>query len=73
VPLLDGPIILDVTLQRDGEVRRWTISKWSMGWTCKYVEKGTVIVGGCLTFELMQAKKRQWEADIAALRADGWT
>ena len=73
MPLLDGPVILDVTLKRDGQVKHWTITKWSMGWTCRYAENASVTIGGCHTFELMTAKKREWEAEIAAARADGWT
>jgi hypothetical protein len=73
VPLLNDAPLLDVRLTRDGHVRRWTISKWSMGWTCRFVDNGNVSVGGCSTLERMEAKRQQWEAEIAAARADGWS
>ena len=63
---------MDVALRRNGALRRWTISKWSMGWTCRYSDNGTVTIGGCHTEELMRAKRQEWEAEIAAARADGW-
>ena len=56
-PFSDLPI-LDVRLTRNGVVRRWTISKWMMGWTCRYVDGLEVIVGGCSTLELMEAKRQ---------------
>ena len=73
MPLLNDAPLLDVRLTRDGLVRRWTISRWSMGWTCRYVNGIEVTVGGCSTLALMEAKRRQWEAEIAAARTDGWT
>ena len=73
MPLLSEVPILDVRLTRNGKVRRWTISKWTMGWTCRYVNGLEVTIGGCSTLELMEAKRQEWEAEIAAARADGWT
>jgi hypothetical protein len=70
---LDEPPLLDVTLTRDGQKRRWTITPWTMGWTCQYSTVGEVTSIGCATLELVATKVREWEAKIETARADGWS
>ena len=69
----DDPIVLDVTLIRHGQLRRWTITRGASGWTFRVVESSTVTVSGCATNELAWARQKEWEAEIAAAEADGWT
>jgi hypothetical protein len=73
MPLLNDQVILDVTLWKGEARRRWTITKWAMGWSCRQVDGPSVIIYGCDTAEAMQTQRQAWEADIAALRADGWS
>ena len=73
MPLISGQPLLDVTLRRDDRVRRWTITPWSMGWTFRFVDSGTVTMSGYPTRELMESKRQEWQAEIAAAREDGWT
>ena len=69
-----GAVVLDVTLRRDREVRRWTISTQSPdGWSCRLVAESSVTVSACETNERMLAVHRAWLADIEAARADGWS
>ena len=73
MPLISGQPLLDVTLRLGDKVRRWTITPWSMGWTFRFVDSGTVTVSGYQTRELMESQRQKWEAEIAAARAEGWT
>jgi hypothetical protein len=76
VPLFTPPgaVILDVTLRRDGAVRRWTInSEAPDGWSCRFVAEHSVTVSGCKSKEQMLATHREWLAEIEAGRADGWS
>jgi hypothetical protein len=75
MPLLTPPgaVILDVTLCRDGAVRRWTInSEATDGWSCRSVAEHSVTVSGCKSKEEMLAMHREWLAEIEVARADGW-
>jgi hypothetical protein len=65
--------MLDVRLRRNGRTRQWTISEWAGRWSCRYAEDHLVSYGGCTTLEWALAKKTEWQAQIAAARADGWS
>ena len=76
MPLFTPPgVLLDVTLRRDGEVRRWTINQPMLdeGWTCRRVTTQGVTMSGCTTKEEVMAKVREWQLEIEAAKADGWT
>ena len=62
-----GLVLLDVTLRRDGQVRRWTIN------TGDRLTDNAVTVSGCFSEEEVSAKVREWKAQIFAARADGWS
>ena len=67
------PVILDVTLRRDEAVRRWTISTaFPDDWTCQIVRGHSVDVSACATEDQVVDRQREWRAEIAAARADGW-
>ncbi len=65
--------MLDVSLSRKGLTRRWTISAWEKGWSCRYIDRHSVSFSGCDTLALALAKKDVWEAEIIVARADGWS
>ena len=56
-------MLLDVTLRRDGEVRRWTINQPMLdeGSTCRRVTTQSVTMSGCTTKEEVMAKVREWQ------------
>ena len=45
---------------------------WGERWSCRYTEPAGVRYCGCDTLDSALAKKAEWEAQIAAARADGW-
>jgi len=76
VPLFTpvGAVLLDVTLRRGAEVRRWTISSDGPdGWSCRLVTTTSVTVSRCGTGEAVATKEREWRAEVEAARAAGWT
>ena len=70
--MLNDQVLMDVALSKGEARRRWTITKWSMGWSCLRTEDHDVIVSGCATEKAMLAHRQAWEADISALHQDGW-
>ena len=64
--------MLDVSLSRNGLTRYWLITKWAERWSCSYTEGHCVKYGACGTLALAQAKKAEWEQEIASARANGW-
>ena len=68
-----GATLLDVTLRRGGEVRRWTITSELDGWSCRVVRPNSVTVCRCGDGDAVVAMERQWSAEIEAARADGWS
>ena len=69
---LPGTVLLDVTLRRDDHKRRWTISEWTEGWRCQYLDEHRFSYANCPTKDGARAKQRGWEADIVAARTEGW-
>ena len=72
MPLLSDAPLLDVALHREGLKRRWTITRWSMGWSFRYIDHEGVTYSGCANLDAMRAQKADWEAEIAVAKADGW-
>jgi hypothetical protein len=72
VPRPTDTVLLDVTLQREGQVRRWTIVAWEHGWRCTLIAPGSITATSCNSHEQALDRKREWEFEIAAARADGW-
>ena len=66
-------VLLDVTLRRDDRKRHWTISAWSEGWRCRYIDQHRFSYANCPTKDGARAKRRAWESDIVAARAEGWS
>jgi hypothetical protein len=67
-------VVLDVTLHRCDAVRRWTIhTAFPDGWACRLMTETGVTVSFCKTEDEVVAKQREWRAEIAAARAEGWT
>lgn len=64
--------LLDVTLGRDGHARRWVISRSGDAWIYRSYGPNTASVDGSYKREHAIARKREWEAEIAAAKADGW-
>jgi hypothetical protein len=67
-----GAPLLDVTLRRGDEVRRWTITSVADGWSCRLVTPNSVTVSRCGDGDAVGKKEREWRAEIDAARADGW-
>jgi hypothetical protein len=69
-----GAVLLDVTLRRDGQVKRWTIHTGDLPdyWSCRLLTGNAVTVSGCFTKQAVEATVREWEAEIAEARVDGW-
>jgi hypothetical protein len=68
-----GAVLLDVTLHRFDAVRRWTIhTAFPDGWSCRLLTGTSVRVSFCQTEDQVVAKQREWRAEIAAARAEGW-
>jgi len=65
-------VLMDVTLRRDEDVRRWTLSAQPDGWSCRLVTLTSVMVSSCGPGEAVAAKEREWRAEIEAARAEGW-
>ena len=65
-------MLLDVTLRRDGQTRRWTIHMSSVDWTCIVEAPGHVESSACSTRDLALAKAGEWQQEITAARAAGW-
>jgi hypothetical protein len=72
VPPPPDSVLLDVTLRREGAVRRWSIICWEHGWRCTVHGPGTITATSCNNHERALAIKREWEAEIEAARLDGW-
>jgi hypothetical protein len=72
IPFSGSTVLLDVTLRRQGDRRRWVIVSRDVGWDCRVIGPQFVSVSGCETREAAEAKKLDWEADISVARADGW-
>jgi len=68
-----GATLLDVTLRRGDEVRRWTITLGPDGWSCRIVTPNRVTVSRCGDGDAVVAKLREWSAEIDTARADGWS
>jgi hypothetical protein len=68
-----GSVLMDVTLRRGDEVRRWTISSELDGWSCRLVTPTSVTVSRCGLGDAVVAKEREWRAEIEAARAEGWS
>ena len=67
-------VLLDVTLRRNGQVKRWTITTaFPDGWACRLTSADNVHASSCSTEDQIVTKQRDWRADINAARADGWT
>ena len=64
--------LLDVSLQRDGQIRRWNIRATAHGWACTVESPGHITSDDCPTRQLALAKMREWQREIDAARADGW-
>jgi len=69
-----GEVLLDVTLIRDDDVRRWTVhSGISPGeWRCRLVFPHSVTVFACSSKDEAAAQVREWQAEIEAAKAEGW-
>ena len=70
--VLPYAVLLDVTLQRDGNVRRWSIVSSPRGWLCKVEGPGFAKSNVCDTSDLARVVMRAWEAEIAVAQAGGW-
>ena len=70
-----GAILLDVTLRREGLVKRWTIHAGDLPdyWSCRFLDTNVVTVSGCFTEAEVTDKVREWKAQVDAAKADGWT
>lgn len=76
MPPLEPPpelVLLDVTLRRNGDEKRWLIASWEHGWHCRIIERHRVTLSNCHTKALALDQKFAWEVEIAAARADGWS
>jgi len=72
VTFSDGETLLDVTLERNGQIQRWTIQSHHHLWSCRFISPGRVMHQGCRAIDAAKALKAEWEADIEAAKADGW-
>ena len=66
---------LDVTLSRNGREQRWRIKSGqaSQDWHYQYQSDGRFEEGRLRTIPDVLQKRREYEAEIAAALADGWT
>ena len=70
---LQAKTLLDVTLCRNGDARRWSIWRRMNTCTCTRQVVDSISLSGCPTEEDTLTQKREWEAEITAARADGWS
>ena len=66
-------VLMNVTLRRGDDVRRWTINSAPDGWSCRRVTPTSVTMSKCELGADVAAKEREWRAEIDAARADGWS
>jgi len=67
--------LLDVTLSRDGATRSWSVGPCARNasfWSYTKHGPDRVIYGELPTRDEAVAKRRQFDAEIAAAHADGW-
>jgi hypothetical protein len=71
---VDRELFFDVLLRKGSDVRTWRIGPSILVHQVFFrrSEPGSVTSGGLPTQEAVQAKRREFEAEIAAARADGW-
>jgi hypothetical protein len=67
----DAPC-LDVSLRREGQVQRWAIHGRGEGWTCLRATPGQCMATACDSRDEIEAKMREWVAEIAVARRAGW-
>ena len=68
----DDTPCLDVSLRREGQVQRWAIHGRGDGWTCLRATPGQCVATPCASRHEIEAKMREWVAEIAAARCAGW-
>jgi hypothetical protein len=67
---------LRVVLAKDGQKRSWLIARAQYldgAWAYRVVAVDRVTAGALTTPEKARAMRAQFELEIAAARADGWT
>jgi hypothetical protein len=64
--------LLNVTLHRGGEFRQWSIRVRDVGWDCRMMGPGSIMVCGRPTLETALAQRAQWETEIEAAKTEGW-
>jgi len=65
-------VLLDVTLRRDGLLRRWTITSRTGRWDCRLIIPDAMVVSACFTLACVAAAVQSWTQQIDAAKAEGW-
>jgi hypothetical protein len=66
-------VVLDVTLERGVELRRWSIRATPLGWECMYIATTAPARSHtCLTREAAEVQRARWQEEIDMARAKGW-
>jgi hypothetical protein len=67
-------VLMDATLHRNGEVRRWLVRSCETGWwDCRVLAPGVITVSGCETLDQALARLSEWNTEIEVARSDGWS
>lgn len=65
-------MLLNVTLKRDGQTRRWAVFMSAVGWTCMLESRGRVQSDAFPTRDLALTRVSEWQQEIATAKAGGW-